>query len=116
MIFFIPGPSLAAEKHGPGLKFSRETENLKPRMNISSENGSFVRGGMFFSSENDFFRSPGPLGKSLKTVTSSNKEARLLKFHLSLAIIVFGDNELKCSKCYDRKAKTALRTSKCCNR
>ena len=24
--------------------------------------------------------------------------------------------ELKCSKCYDRKAKTAFRTSKCCNR
>ena len=35
---------------------------------------------------------------SLKTVTSLNKEARLLKFHFSLAIIVFGDNELKCSK------------------
>ena len=28
----------------------------------------------------------------------------------------FGDNELKCSKCYDRKAKIAFGTSKCCNR
>ena len=53
---------------------------------------------------------------SLKTVTSLNKEARLFKFHVSQAIIVFGDNELKCSKCYDHKAKIALRTSKCCNR
>ena len=40
---------------------------------------------------------------TLKTQTSLNKEARLLKF------------ELKCSKCYDRKAKIAFRTSKCCN-
>ena len=30
--------------------------------------------------------------------------------------IIFGDTELKCSKCYDRKAKMALRTSNCCNR
>ena len=64
--FFIPSPSLAAEKQGPGLKFSIENETFKPRMNISSENGSFPGEGMFFlfmrSSENYFFRSPGPLG------------------------------------------------------
>ena len=28
---------------------------------------------------------------------------------------MFGDNGLKCSKCYDRKAKVAFRTSKCCD-
>ena len=66
--FFIPSPSLAAEKQGPGLKFSSGNENFKLRMKNSSENGSFVRGGMFFvfvfvpSSENNFFRSLGPLG------------------------------------------------------
>ena len=26
-------------------------------------------------------------------------------------VIVFGDNDPKCSKCYDRKAKVAFRTS-----
>ena len=46
--FFIPGPSLAAEKQGLGLKFSIENEIFKPRMKISSENESFVRGGMVF--------------------------------------------------------------------
>ena len=65
---FIPGPSLAAEKQGLGLKFSIGNEFFKPRMKISSENENFVRAGMFFffmrSSENEFFRSPGPLGKS----------------------------------------------------
>ena len=64
--FFIPSPSLAAEKQGPGLKFSSENENFKPRMKISIENENFVRGGMFLffmrSSENEFLRSPGPLG------------------------------------------------------
>ena len=63
--FFILGPSLAAEKQGLGLKFSIENENFKPRMKISIENENFVRGGMVFfmrSSENEFFRSPGPLG------------------------------------------------------
>ena len=54
--------------------------------------------------------------RTLKTVTSLNKEARLLKFCFSQAIVVFGDNELIRSKCYDRKAKKAFRTSKCCNR
>ena len=52
---FIPSPSLAAEKQGPRLKFSSENEHFKPRMNISSENGSFVRGRVVFlmrSSEN----------------------------------------------------------------
>ena len=53
--FFIPGPSLAAEKQGLGLKFSIENESFKPRMKISSENEHFVRGGMAFWS-------PGPLG------------------------------------------------------
>ena len=48
MAFFIPGPSLAAEKQGLGLKFSIENENFKPRMKISSENENFVHGGMFF--------------------------------------------------------------------
>ena len=49
--------------------------------------------------------------KESKKKTSLNKEARLLKFHFSYAIIVFGDDELKCSKCYDRKAKIAFKTS-----
>ena len=48
MVFFIPSPSLAAGKQGPGLKFSIENENFKPRMKISSENENFVRGGMVF--------------------------------------------------------------------
>ena len=63
--FFIPGPSLAAEKQGLGLKFSIENEIFKPRMKISSENESFVRGRMFFScvrARMNFCRSPGPLG------------------------------------------------------
>ena len=47
--FFVPGPSLAAEKQGLGLKCSIENENFKPRMKISSENDNFVRGGMVFS-------------------------------------------------------------------
>ena len=47
---------------------------------------------------------------ALKTITSLNKEARLLKFHFSEAIVVLGDNELRCSKRYDRKA-SAFRTS-----
>ena len=46
--FFIPSPSPAAETQGLGLKFSSENDNFKPRMNISSENENFVRGGMFF--------------------------------------------------------------------
>ena len=48
-----------------GLHFSIENEIFKPRMKISSEHENFVRGGMVFvmrSSENEFFRSPGPLG------------------------------------------------------
>ena len=28
----------------------------------------------------------------------------------------FGENVLKCAECYDRKAKIACTTSKCCNR
>ena len=46
---FILGPSLTAEKQGPGLKFSIEIEIFKPRMKISTENENFVRGGMVFS-------------------------------------------------------------------
>ena len=42
--FFIPSPSLAAEKTGPGLNFSSENEICKTRMKISSENGSFGTG------------------------------------------------------------------------
>ena len=45
---FIPGPSLAAEKQGLGLKFSIENESFKPRMDISSENENFMHGGMVF--------------------------------------------------------------------
>ena len=59
---FIPGPSLTAERQGPGLKISIEIEIFKPRMKFSSENENFVRGGMGFfmrSSENEFFRSWG---------------------------------------------------------
>ena len=52
----------------------------------------------------------------LKTATSLNKGAKLPKVHFSYAIIVFGDDELKRSKCCDRKAKIAFRTSKCYNR
>ena len=58
--FFILGPSLAAEKQGLGLKISIENEN-------------FVRGGMVFfmrSSENEFFRSPGPLGTFCTEISS----------------------------------------------
>ena len=50
--FFIPSPSLAAEKQGLGLKISSEDENFRPGMNISSENRSCVRGGYLFL---DFF-------------------------------------------------------------
>ena len=37
-------------------------------------------------------------------------------FFLSDNTIVFGNNELKCSKCYDCKARIAFNTSKCCSR
>ena len=64
--FFIPGPSLTADKQGRGLKFSIENEisnrewNFQARMKISCV------GEWFFmrSSENEFFRSWGPLGKA----------------------------------------------------
>ena len=56
------------------MKFSIENEIFKPRMKISSENENFVRGGRFFfftfsmrSGENNFFRSPGPLGTKRDT-------------------------------------------------
>ena len=75
--FFIPGPSLAAEKQGPGLKFSIENESFNPRMEISSENENFVRGGMVFScvrARNDFFRSPGPLGMTARMPVRQRRE------------------------------------------
>ena len=91
------------------------------------EKSAVFQGHFFFSPRNH--SSPGNPGTcrrvqgsrikkatTLKTVTSLNKESRLLNFHFSYAILVFGDNELKCSKCSDRKAKIAFRTSKCCNR
>ena len=67
--FCIPSPSLTAEKQGPGLKFSSENENFKPRMKISSENEKFRAWGndlFMCSPENVFFfsRSPGPLGNN----------------------------------------------------
>ena len=71
--FFIPGPSLAAEKQGLGLKFSIENENFKPRMKISSENENFVRGGMVFScvrARMNFF-DPGPSGSRNKTADNN---------------------------------------------
>ena len=48
---------------------------------------------------------------SLRTVTSLNKESRLLNFHFSKATMVVGDNGLKCSKCYDRKEGVSGRPS-----
>ena len=44
------------------------------------------------------------------------KEARLLKFHFSEAIIVFGDNELNAPNAMIARHLIAFRTSKCCNR
>ena len=58
IVFFIPSPSLTAEKQGLGLKFSSENEHFKPSMRISSENGSFVHGGW----GNDFFMRCEPSG------------------------------------------------------
>ena len=49
---------------------------LNPRMTISSENGSFVRGGMIFfmrSSENDLFRSPDRVARGLPTGGQGSK-------------------------------------------
>ena len=83
-----------------------------PKMALRTQKTLYFQG--FLCSEGDR-EGARPWG-TLKTVTSLNKEARLLKFHFSYAIIVFRDNELKCSKCYDRKAKIAFRISKCCNR
>ena len=62
---FIPGPSLTAEKQGPGLKFSIENEIFKPRMKISSENENFVRGGMDFSSSSNA-ADRGPLRSTVR--------------------------------------------------
>ena len=51
--FFILSHSqtLDAEKQGPGFNISSENNNFKLRMNISSTNGSFMRGGMVFPRE-----------------------------------------------------------------
>ena len=46
-VFFILSSSLATEKQGLGLKFSSETECVKPGMIISSANEDFVRGVIF---------------------------------------------------------------------
>ena len=69
--FFIPGPSLAAEKQGLGLKISIENEIFKLRMKFSSENENFVRGGMVFfmrSSEKRIFSIPRPSGLNLRKI------------------------------------------------
>ena len=70
--FFIPGPSLAAEKQGLGLKFSIENESFKPRIKISSENENFVRGGMVFSCVRARMI-PGPSGKEWPENTHTHK-------------------------------------------
>ena len=79
----IPGPSLAAEKQGLGLKFSIENENFKPRMKISSENENFVRGGMVFSCVRARmnFSTPGPsgLGKGTETVACQGSGKKPIK-------------------------------------
>ena len=75
-MFFHYKPLSGLRKTGPGI------ENFKPRLKISSENENFVRGGIrvcvcvcvcvfvclfvfliTHSSENDFSRCQGPLGK-----------------------------------------------------
>ena len=51
------------------MKFSIEDAIFKPRTKISSENGNFIpywNGFFMRSSENEFFRSPGPLGPFLE--------------------------------------------------
>ena len=47
--FSFRAPLWLQKKQGPGLKFSIENEDFKPRINISSENENVVRGGMVFS-------------------------------------------------------------------
>ena len=49
----------------------------------------------------------GPRAPELRSLDSSSP--------FSQAIVVVGDNEHKCSVCYDRKAKRAFRSSNCCN-
>ena len=82
---FIPGPFL-----GLGLKFSIENEIFKLRVEISSENENFVRGGMVFScvrARMNFFdpralwggsrrklqESPGKMLEKLSRITKCNK-------------------------------------------
>ena len=46
--FSHSGSLSGRRKTRSGLNFSSENDNFKPRMQISSESGSFARGGMFF--------------------------------------------------------------------
>ena len=66
--FFIPSPSLAAEKQGLGLNISIENENFKPRIKLSSENVNLCVGNEVFFflrvSENYFCSISGPSGES----------------------------------------------------
>ena len=61
-----------------------------------------------------------PSGKEFWGLEDPNllKLRRLVSSCLSFlsAMLVFGDNELECSKCCRRKANIAFRTSKCGNR
>ena len=87
MVFSFRAPSLAAEKQDPGLKFSSENENFKLRMKISSAKMKISCGGgmfLFFyffmrSSENDFFRSPGPLGTGVSGALRPENPEKILK-------------------------------------
>ena len=53
---------------------------------------------------------------NLLTLKSLNPSNKSLNWHFSLATLVLGDNQLRCFKCYDRKAQVTFRTSKCCSR
>ena len=89
---FIPGPSLAAEKQGLGLKYSIENEIFKPRMKTPSENENLVRGGMVFfmrSSENEFFSIPGPSGKRPKKGSTKSTPIVFALFRLFSFSTVF---------------------------
>ena len=46
--FFIPGPSLAAERQGLGLKFSMENESFKPRIKFQARMKISCVGECFF--------------------------------------------------------------------
>ena len=85
--FFIPGPSLAAEKQGLGLKISIENEIFKPRMK-----SSYV-GEWFFScvrARANFFRSPGPLGACLSGRVRPRQGTEICKFGVPSPLDFFG--------------------------